>query len=81
MGNLPNAAESKTDTHSNECKGPRKKLKLLPQPSNLGRMKKIETKTMIRKSTSDLPKKKENNWNASDRFGLQVISLTQKDRC
>ena len=40
MGNLQNAAESKTDTDTDECKGPRKELKLLPQPQNVDKWKK-----------------------------------------
>ena len=40
MGNLQNAAESKTDTDTDECKGPRKELKLLPQPKTLTNGKK-----------------------------------------
>ena len=44
------------------------------------RLNNITSMSLKLKSTLD-PKKNTNLWNASDLFGPQVISFTQKDRC
>jgi len=53
MGNLQNAAESKTDTDTDECKWPRKEFKLLQNPQKFEKWKKKKVQPKLRNNNNN----------------------------